>query len=84
MRDDPAPRRGIDPAPRAIEHPGHSNAPSRDAMKPLNPDAQSLLVAEIEERRRALLRLRAQMLQMHARLEYLRLMIRLSRRDSQL
>ena len=50
-------------------------------MKPLNPDAQSLLVAELEERRRALLRLRAQMMHMHARLEYLRLMIRLSRRE---
>jgi hypothetical protein len=81
MRDDPAPRRGVDRGPSAIEHAGHSNALLRDAMKPLNPDAQSLLVAELEERRRALLRLRAQMMHMHARLEYLRLMIRLSRRN---
>lgn len=50
-------------------------------MNPPNPDTQSLLAAELEERRRALLRLRAQMMQLHARLEYLRLMIRLSRRD---
>lgn len=48
-------------------------------MNPPNPDHQ--LVAELEERRRALIKLRAQMMQLHARLEYLRLMIRLSRRD---
>ncbi len=45
------------------------------------PDTRSPLVAELEERRRALLLLRAQMLQLHARLEYLRLMIRLTRRQ---
>lgn len=46
-----------------------------------NSDIQSRLVTELDERRRALLKLRAQMMQLHARLEYLRLMIRLSRRD---
>ena len=48
-----------------------------------NPDTQSRLVAEIEARRRALLQLRVQMMQLHARLEYLRLMIRLSPRGPQ-
>jgi hypothetical protein len=52
-------------------------------MTPPKPDPQSPLAAELEERRRTLLKLRAQMMQLHARLEYLRLMIRLSRRESQ-
>lgn len=48
-----------------------------------SPDAQGRLVAEIDEWRRALLKLRMQMMQLHARLEYQRLMLRLSPRDRQ-
>lgn len=48
-----------------------------------SPDAQGRLVAEIDEWRRALLKLRIQMMQLHARLEYQRLMLRLSPRDRQ-
>jgi hypothetical protein len=51
------------------------------AMNPPNRDTQHPLVTELEERRQALMRLRAQMLQLHARLEYLRLMIRLTGRS---
>jgi hypothetical protein len=53
------------------------------AMNTPNPDTRHPLVAELEERRQALIRLRAQMLQLHARLEYLRLMIRLTGRSPQ-
>jgi hypothetical protein len=59
---------------------GPSTARTADAMDPPRPPAPtpSPLTEELQARLRSLLILRQQMLELHARLEYLRLMLRVS------